>query len=208
MKADLVRSTGLTEPVFRELADAIEARVGVEEGSDFNGFYKGDDSFQCRLPDAARACRLALRLRTMAIGAGGSEEGSPLTDLRVSIGMGPVFDAGGGDLRPPGMAWVESGRGLDALKRGERRLAMVGPDAGINIALEAVSRFLDHIFAKLTAKQAEVLGLLLEGMTQTEIARRLEKSQSTVNSHAQAMGWREVEGLLRLYAQAVEKTGY
>jgi DNA-binding NarL/FixJ family response regulator len=69
-----------------------------------------------------------------------------------------------------------------------------------------VSRFVDHLLLKMTVKQAEVLGLLLEGLTQAEVASRLSKSQSTVSSHVQALGWREVEAALRLYAEAVAKT--
>ena len=203
---DVVHSSLLPEPVFTGLAFRIEAMARGGGAMDFNGFHKGNDAFQCRVPDAREGLRLALRMRTAAIGIGGTAEGMPLTDLRVSLGIGSVAGAPHPEGRGLGAAWVLSGRGLETLKRGSRRMWLEGTDAKSNIALEAVSRFVDHLFLKLTLKQAEVLGLLLEGLTQTEVAQRLSKSQSTVSSHVQAMGWREVDAALRLYAEAVSKS--
>jgi hypothetical protein len=206
MTADVVRSSLLSEAVFAGLASHIEAMARGGGAMDFNGFHKGNDAFQCCVPDAREGLRLALRMRTAAIGFGGTAEGVPLTDLRVSLGIGPLAGGPHSEGRGLGAAWVLSGRGLETLKRGDRRMWLEGTDAKANIALEAVSRFVDHLFLKLTVKQAEVLGLLLEGLTQTEVASRLSKSQSTVSSHVQAMAWREVDAALRLYAEAVAKS--
>jgi hypothetical protein len=206
LTGDVVRSSLLPDEVFGYLANRIEAMAKSVEAADFNGFYKGNDGFQCRVPDARQGLRLALRMRTVAIGIGTREEGVPMTDLRVSIGIGPVAEAGASEGRTLGAAWVLSGRGLESLKRGDRRHWVEGTDPRTNLAFEAVSRFLDFIFTKLTVKQAEVMELLLQGMTQTEVAQRLSKSQSTVSSHVQAMGWREVDAALRLYSEAVMKT--
>lgn len=206
MTADVVRSSLLPEAVFAGLASRIETMAREGGALDFNGFHKGNDAFQCRIPDAREGLRLALRMRTAAIGIGGTAEGVPVTDLRVSLGIGPVAGGPPREGRDLGAAWVLSGRGMETLKRGERRMWLEGTDAKANIALEAISRLVDHLFMKLTVKQAEVLGLLLEGLTQTEVAQRLSKSQSTVSSHVQAMGWREVDAALRLYAEAVSKS--
>jgi hypothetical protein len=206
LTGDVVRSSRLPDAVFGDLALRVETMARAVEGADFNGFYRGNDAFQCRIPDARQGLRLALRMRAAAIGIGGNREGVPLTDLRMSIGVGPVAEGNPDEGRILGSAWVLSGRGLESLKRGERRLWLEGSDPKANIALEAVSRFVDHLLLKMTVKQAEVLGLLLEGLTQTEVASRLSKSQSTVSSHVQALGWREVEAALRLYAEAVAKT--
>lgn len=206
LTGDLVGSSRLPDAVFGALATRIEEMAREAAGAEFNGFYRGNDGFQCRLPDAAAGLWLALRLRTAAIGIGGGREGEPLTDLRVSVGIGSDTVGSVGEGRSLGAAWVLSGRGLETLKRGDRRMWLEGTDPKANIALEAIARFIDHIFVKMTVKQAEVMGLLLEGLTQTEAAHRLSKSQSTVSSHVQAMGWREVDAVLRLYAEAVEKT--
>jgi hypothetical protein len=206
LTGDVVGSSRLPDALFTGLVARVEAMAMAVERVEFNGFYRGNDGFQCRVPDAGRGLRLALRMRTAAIGIGANVDGVPLTDLRISIGVGPVAEAGASEGRTLGAAWVMSGRGLESLKRGDRRLWVEGTDARTNLAFEAVSRFVDFIFAKLTVKQAEVLDLLLEGMTQTEVAQRLSKSQSTVSSHVQAMGWREVDAALRLYSEAVMKT--
>ena len=206
LTGDVVGSSRLPDAVFVDLAARVEAMALAMEGVEFNGFYKGNDGFQCRIPDAAHGLRLALRMRTAAIGIGVDGEGVPLTDLRISIGVGPLAEAGPSGGRTLGAAWVLSGRGLESLKRGDRRLWVEGKDMRTNLAFEGVSRFADFILSKLTVKQAEVLELLLEGKTQTEVAQRLSKSQSTVSSHVQAMGWRELEATLRLYSEAVAKT--
>ena len=136
LTGDMVGSYRLPDALFMDLAARIEAMALAMEGVELNGFYKGNDGFQCRIPDAAQGLRLALKMRTAAIGIGVDGEGVPLTDLRISIGIGPLAEAGPSERRTLGAAWVLSGRGFESLKRGERRLWVEGKDTRTNLAFE------------------------------------------------------------------------
>ena len=104
-----------------------------------------------------------------------------------------------------GKAFIISGEELEKLDSRQRRFIMRSENEEINLALEALSYFTDYLFRDLTQKQAEVLQHLLQNRTQTEIANLLDKSQSTINRHVQAMGWGEMEHLLDLYKQCIHK---
>jgi len=103
-------------------------------------------------------------------------------------------------------AFVLSGTGLDALEKSGRRLLLQSTRPEERIALQSIALFVDYLFNALTGKQAEVLRLLLKGQNQSEIAKALGKSQSTINKHIQVMGWKYLEELLSLYEAEVKQT--
>ena len=98
-----------------------------------------------------------------------------------------------------------SGRGLDEFEKTGKMFIIQSEDTTINIALKAISLFTDYLFNNLTIKQVEVLKHLLSNCTQVEIAKIIIRSQSTINRHVQALGWRELERLLNLYYQCIVK---
>lgn len=59
--------------------------------------------------------------------------------------------------------------------------------------LNGFARLLRHHRKGLTKKQEEVIGLLRQGLTQTEVADELGITRQTVNEHAQAAGWLEYD---------------
>ena len=65
--------------------------------------------------------------------------------------------------------------------------------------LAAISAFADFLIRNMTIKQAEVVHLLLQHATQKEVAAKLKKTQPTINKHAGAANWNELEGLLEIY---------
>ena len=68
-----------------------------------------------------------------------------------------------------------------------------------NLGLRVLAGFVDYIFQRLTSKQAAVVFELLQKRTQIETAKRLKKSQATINKHTQSAGWAEIEKLLADY---------
>lgn len=194
---DIVGSTGLEKGAFKKLLRQLETVLSTHTVE----FYRGD-SFQIYVKEASAALRLVLRMRVEAIRL--SAVAAPASDVRASIGIGYV--------KPPvkilrtatDEAFVLSGRAFDALKT-PQRLRILASDTFpvVNTGLQVISDFVDYILQKMTVKQAAVVAELLQGRTQTEAAKHLRKSQATINKHAQAAGWPQLENVLQSYQQLI-----
>lgn len=199
--ADIVNSTGLGSETIAALGSALECTLH-EQGAVLLSYYRGD-SFQAYLNSAISALRLALLLRCETRLLGYELSGMD-TDLKVSLCIGdiemPVNPKTAHDE-----AFVRSGTGLDALERRGHRLLLQSIWAEDHTAMQSISLFADYLLGALTGKQTAVLRLLLMGQNQSEIARTLGKSQSTINKHIQAMGWKYLEELLVLYTKVVSQ---
>ncbi len=186
----------------KELGNRLQETINANQAAAKVFFYRGD-SFQSYLPDPFSTYRLALKLRTQAKLF---EKDRPeiRTDVRISIGIGSIELPITQLATAQGEAFLLSGRSFDELIASEKRLHMQCSDEKTNITLQAISLFTDYLFQSLTMKQAEVLSHLLNHHTQTETAKLVKKSQSTVNRHVQSMGWKQIEGLLELYEQSIQ----
>jgi hypothetical protein len=158
--------------------------------------YRGD-SFQVFVGKPQQALAVALACRGLAIQL--TETPDAAFDIRLSIGIGqatlPIPDLG----MAKGDAFVLSGRLFDTLKDKGRRLIIGCGDRKADIGFEIMSDYLDSIFRKMTAKQAEVVVELLNGAAQHQLAVTLNKSKSTISQLAGDGGWSEIETLLQQY---------
>jgi len=157
-------------------------------------FYRGD-SLQLYCKDASVALELVCKIRTVA------RKMNSVYDVRASIGIGKVNTPVKNIKTAGGEAFVLSGRTFEQLN--VQNLQIISGDEKANISLQLISGFCDYILKKMTSKQAEVILKLLEGNTQTEVAEKLMKSQSTINKHARSADWNEIEKLLALYKQII-----
>jgi len=199
---DIVNSTAMGSQATNRLATRLEELVKTSDAK-LLSFYRGD-SCQTYLADPTSAYSLALRLRTEAKLFENGEQVIE-TDLKISIGIGGIDTPVADINKAQGAAFVLSGRGLDQLDKKGRRIMIQCERPEFNVAMEAISLFTDYLFSKLTHKQAEVLQRLLHNQTQIETAKELDKSQSTVNRHAQSLGWGQLEELLKLYKECINQ---
>lgn len=202
LTADIVRSTSMTPAALQSLSDRLRNFPDPASGQ-LLYFYRGD-SFQLFLKDPRQAFRTALMLRTEARHSAGDDP-EDRTDLRISIGIGGTESPLTELNTARGEAFLLSGRGLDALGKTDRRMTMATGSRLVNTALAAISLFTDHLFERLTGKQAEVLQHLLRQRTQLETADILGRSQSTINRHLRSLGWRDLEQLLQLYDEIMDQ---
>lgn len=179
--ADIVNSTQLTRLAGKKLTDKLRSLLAPYKF----GFYRGD-SFQVYLKDPGNALIVVLRLRAAARTIG------VICDIRASIGIGKVKPNFRKLSTATGEAFTLSGRAFDEISKTGDRLIIRSSDQSVNLSLKIMGYFIDYIFKALTPKQAEVLLVLLAGNTQLEAARKLRKSQSTINKHAQSAGWNEL----------------
>lgn len=195
---DIVNSTKLSKQEYKTLVKNLMTIFQPFQSEFFRG-----DSFQVFVKSPADALKVILQSRTMAINLTGRS--TPLTDIRASIGIGQVKTPLKTFQLSSGEAFLLSGRNFDQMPRTTKLSIICGEKyAAVNKGLTVLSRFVDYIFERLTLKQAAVVHELLMGHTQTETARRLKKSQATVNKHTQAAGWSEIEKLLLSYQDLTE----
>lgn len=200
--ADIVNSSLLPTGSVKWLADRLKELINSNNAK-FLSFYRGD-SFQSYLVDPYPAYKLAIRMRTEAK-LFQKEFPDIELDLKISLGIGGIDTPVTSISSAMGEAFIISGRGLDKFEKTGERFIMKSENNEINIALETISLVTDYLFRDLTTRQAEVLQFLLADYKQIEIAKKIKKSQSTINRHVQALGWSEIEHLLDLYHQCIQK---
>lgn len=192
--ADIVNSTKLSKVDLKKLMNVL---VMIFQKHQYE-FFRGD-SFQVlvRNPTEALQVLLAARLAAMKLLPA---HAMPVTDVRTSIGIGNVKLPVRVLQTATGEAFVLSGRNFDKMGKDERTIINCSESNEIAaVGLNIIARFIDYLFQRLTVKQAAVVFELLMSRTQTETARRLKKSQATINKHVQSAGWVQIEMLLKNY---------
>lgn len=196
--ADIVNSTKLSKLQGKKLSDNL---VAVLENQKYE-FYRGD-SFQVYLKSPSEALSVTLQLRTIAMKVL-LKTSVPIIDIRASIGLGTVDGAVKTLKTASGEAFILSGRAFDKIDN-EQRLVICCNEKykAAAVAFDITAYFLDYLFQRLTFKQAAVVSELLMNRTQTEAARRLKKSQATINKHTRSAGWPQIDKLLAQYKALV-----
>lgn len=199
--ADIVNSTLLSDDAAAGLKASLAAAVKPNRYE----FYRGD-SFQVLLKKPQMALRTALMIRTHA------RMISPNNDVRCSIGIGELHASPKKLSAANDEVFVISGRAFDSLRAPHQHLIITCPDTEenkkVNLGLCVLAHFVDYLVSQTTPKQAAVLQQLLQANTQQTAARNLGKSVSTINKHAHAAGWQEMEKLLTDYEQFIQMLEY
>ena len=119
--------------------------------------------------------------------------------LRCGVGCGAFSLLTGQPSTSNGAAFVLSGEQLDALKKSKNHIGIsASGDAEIK-EWDAHSATLNYLLERCTQPQAEALGLMLEGMSQVEIAVKLSIKQPAVSQRLQAAGWQVILPILQRF---------
>lgn len=199
---DIVNSTQLDPAQEKRLLKLLQIILADHQ----HEFFRGD-SFQAYIKDATQALRIALLCRTAAISLL-PEQSPPLSDVRVSIGIGPVETPVRTLATAKGDAFLLSGRALDSMEKTEGRLIIVTNDKMAGMALGLMSDYINSIYRQMTPKQAEVIFELLNGHSQQHVADKLNRSKSTISQHVTAGRWDEIENILNKYQNIVQFVSY
>ncbi|MGZ8537200.1 MAG: hypothetical protein ACXWV9_03005 [Flavisolibacter sp.] len=192
--ADIVNSTKLSKGESKKLMTLV---ASILEGHKYE-FYRGD-SFQVFIKEPEDALLLTLQLKAAALKMPMGLT-ADMIDIRASIGIGSINLPLKTLKTASGEAFILSGRGFDQMKTGQRLYISCNEKNELaNPGLRILAGFIDYIFQRLTSKQAAVVFELLQKRTQTDTAKRLKKSQATINKHTQSAGWAEIEKLLAEY---------
>ena len=195
--ADIVNSTHLPKAAFSKLIKTIASLIKPYKSE----FYRGD-SLQVYLKENDQALLLLLKIR-MATKRIETESGME-SDVRAGIGIGTIKSPVRVLKTATDDAFILSGRSLDKIPQ-NGRLAIQTTDDKANCTFRVIARFVDYILKDITTKQAAVIFELLMGSNQTDTAKKLKKSQVTVNRQVHAAGWQEINSLLIDYRIAIQE---
>jgi hypothetical protein len=202
LTGDIVNSTLLDQQQERKLMKMLQHLLTDHK----HEFFRGD-SFQAYIRDPSLALKIALQCRTAAIGLN-PESTPPISDVRISIGIGAVDSPVRILATAKGEAFLLSGRALDAMNKTEGRLIIITENKLANHALGIMSDYINSIYRQMTPKQAEVIVELLNGLSQQHVADKLNRSKSTISQHVTAGRWEEIENILNKYQEIVQLISY
>lgn len=167
-------------------------------GGDRQEVYRGD-SFQVET-DVVTVLRKAIRLRAFL------KMGEDFnTDARIAIGIGKTDYTAEKVARSDGEAYQLSGRAFDALKKGDC-LQLTTRWTELDELMGAVAALTDSIITGYTTNQAEAMYYSLqENTTQTEIAKRLGKYQSTVSARLKSAHFDAIENAVESFETVIKR---
>ncbi|MGV8878917.1 MAG: helix-turn-helix transcriptional regulator [Sphingobacteriaceae bacterium] len=155
--------------------------------------FRGD-SFQLLFKDIAEALKRAIQLRCW-LKSQHAKKNKTLLDAKIAIGIGDIAYFSERILDADGEAFHLSGRTFDVMKA--PGLKIMTADETLNKQLDIILSLLDAIISTLTTGQAEVLFMLMENKTQTDIATELNIAQSAVNNRIKLAQWKNIDKTLQ-----------
>lgn len=193
----------------RDISDKHQLRQVIDLGierlhSTFDAVgtrFRGD-AFQVAIPDARDAVLAAIVMRASLIEHSPSRQ--RMWDARIAIGIGEgTMPAAETFTDADGEPFVRSGQGLDGLDQGDRRLGLfLATPRG---DLELLTKFADDIISHWSHNAAEVVRLsLTTGLSQSELAKRLDRAQPTINRRLSAARWSLIRDYLDYTRQQLE----
>ncbi|MDQ3394437.1 MAG: SatD family protein [Bacteroidota bacterium] len=206
--ADIVNSSQLkNEPrakllsVLREIFKKIEQMLPESVRTPFE-IYRGD-SFQGVLIDPAKAL-LACIIIKVYLRKSFETTLKKAWDARIALGIGTIEFTSESTAEADGQAFRMSGPVLDVM-RGENRIIITTPWEDLNHEFEVSCAFFDIVFSRWSASQAEVVLEQLDGLTQQQIADKLNISQVSVHQRLKTSGFYAVQKFLNRYESIVQK---
>lgn len=191
---DIINSRKARSDKWMALLKKALNRYG-EEPSNWE-IYRGD-SFQLELPaEKAVECALYLKSAIRQI---------KTLDVRLAIGLGEKSVSAKKITESHGSAFVHSGECFEQLKKNTLALQSGNSelDEEINLYFKLALLTIDRW--QIIASEVMQLALEQPGLTQTELAGKMNKSQSTISESLKRLGYDEMMLLNDRFKKLIEK---
>jgi len=203
--ADIIGYTKLTSNDANIVLNTIHSlfnELSLKRNNLSSSFsIKRGDSIQGEISNPAKALKIALLLKTAVRKL--KLEGKNL-DIRIAIGVGNIENKRNSIDESFGEAYIYSGRSLDAMKNDRRVFVVKTNNETVNEELDVELILLEAIMSGWKTTSAEVLYYTLLGFNETEIAEKLNVSQSAINQRKKTAGWVAVEALVNRYDKLIK----
>ena len=159
------------EGLNERFAEALLAKFIVTVGDEFQALLS-DGSI---VPDLIWNVATGFRDRELRLGFGYGRLDTPVGEYAINVD-GPALHRARDAI-------------TEAKKQGELGGVFRGFGGPFEPLLNGIARLLWFHREQRTEQQTRVMGMLREGMTQVEIAEKLEMTRQAVSDHARAAGW-------------------
>ena len=203
--ADIIGYTKLTNSDADNVLNTIHSlfsELTLDRNNLSSNFsIKRGDSIQGEISNPADALKIALLLKTAVKKL---KVDSKNLDIRIAIGVGNIDNKRNSIDESFGEAYIYSGRSLDNMKNDRRVFVAKTNNTVIDEELDVELILLEAIMSGWKTTSAEVLYYTLLGFNETEIAERLNVSQSAINQRKKTAGWVAVEALVNRYEKLIK----
>lgn len=223
ISADVISYTSLTDNEKRKLEFEISKFLGeLSEKFHNHGFYGRlvqGDHIECAIKAPGYALRIALLLKSFikSIDLDASKKTRSRMKyffehgIRLAVAIAPLskLDPEMGII--DGEAIYLSGRTINKYSTSDKQKVVIkstmffcSTDVKLQEQFDTLFSLIDTVMSKCSAKQSEVLYLKLLGLSETDIALKLEKSQSTISQHSTAAGWLSIEKAINYFEKSMK----
>ncbi len=208
ISADIVSSTSLSVNETIELKQRVDSLFTLlkDRYPDFYGRQIKGDYIECIIRDVSKVFRIALIIKSciksFTITGNKSTKDFQIYGIRMTIGIGDMrivdMEQGIWD----GEAIYMSGRALEEMNSlNKGTFSILTGKKQLSPSLQTIALLTDAIVNDMTVRQSEVVYYKLLGFKETDIARKLDISQSGVNKAASAAKWYCIEEVLKYFEQ-------
>lgn len=212
ISADVISFTSLSdsqrEYIVKEIRKLLSILMDKYADSGFYGRLIQGDYIECACNSPQNALRVALLLKTLVKSLNfktGNSKSYKLHYLfehgvRLAIAVAPLskIDPDKGII--DGEAIYLSGRHIKKYSTYDKEKIIIkqsmfflSHDQALQEEMETIFLLLDIVLSRCSIKQSEVLYFKLLGMSESQITKKLNRNQSTINQHSTAAGWLAVE---------------
>jgi hypothetical protein len=224
ISGDVVASTALSETELQQLASDVEQLFNQlnQKYNNKNILFWGrlikGDYIECYMQEPKYSLRIALLIKTLVkkmilenLEDKTNQKKRELFKkygIRLAIGIGSMrtVDKVRGIL--DGEAIYLSGRKIDDQRSSHKEKVVIKntlffetTDSTIKEQGSVIVELLDVILNNSTARQCNVIYHKLIGLSELEIAQKLDIKQAAVNQHSTAIGWNAIEHTLNYFEQ-------
>jgi hypothetical protein len=223
ISADVISYTSLTENERLKLSMVIKQLLEELSGRYSSiGLYcrlvKGD-LIECAMNSPRMSLRVALLLKTFikTFNFGTKEKTATrlkyfsMYGIRAVVAIAPLNRIDPVEGIIDGEAIFISGRTINNFSTSDKQkifiknsLCFVSSQIELQNKFDTVFSLIDVIISKCSAKQSEVLYYKLLDYSEKEIAKLLNKAQSTISQHSTAAGWTAIEKALLYFENNIE----
>lgn len=169
--------------------------------------YRGD-SFQGVLWKPKDALRAVITVRACLRSGGERALGLHALDARIAVGIGLIESFPDGRVSgATGEAFSRSGRALDSMKKGQRRILIRTTSPEVDAELDTECALLDALICKWSPRQAKAILTQIRGLTQKQAASEMGISQPAVRQRLSGAASWAVAQLNVRYEQLVSALG-
>lgn len=223
ISADVISYTSLSEENKRFLEKSINQLITLlsdkfKEQHFFGRLVQGD-YIECAFTSPEYALRIALLLKTFIKSLNFENLNQKNRELkyfldhgiRLAAAIAPLIRLDKTKGIIDGEAIYLSGRTIKNLSSSDKERIVIkqtmffrSTDLNLEEQTDMVFSLLDVIISGCSAKQCEVVFYKLLDFTEKEIAKKLEKYQSTISQHSTAAGWLAIEKAVNYFEKSVQ----